>query len=173
MSPISPVDTSLAIPRAQRFGGPPPGDAARRAMGQDIPERDNPMFSPEETAEIASDLLIIVPLPASGANAGRVVSAARGVTQAEAALLQRVPARARGVLEYVRATGRRPSGNVGAREFRNGEGRLPSGGRYMEYDVDPSAGMRTGRSSRRIVIDAETGRAWYTPDHYETFIEMP
>lgn len=53
--------------------------------------------------------------------------------------------------------------------FQNREGRLPEGD-YREYTVDtPGA---TNRGKRRIVQDQETGRTFYTDDHYHNFVEI-
>lgn len=61
-------------------------------------------------------------------------------------------------------------GYVGGREFRNREGRLPRG-RYREYDVNPTSRGRP-RGAERIVIEQRTQKAYYTPDHYRTFIPL-
>ncbi|EBH9555974.1 hypothetical protein EPM56_23680 [Salmonella enterica subsp. enterica serovar Cerro] len=53
--------------------------------------------------------------------------------------------------------------------FKNKEGRLPEGN-YKEYTVD-TPGARN-RGARRIVVDQETGRAYYTDDHYQNFIQI-
>nr|WP_176453609.1 MULTISPECIES: ribonuclease domain-containing protein [Enterobacteriaceae] len=53
--------------------------------------------------------------------------------------------------------------------FKNKEGRLPEGS-YKEYTVD-TPGARN-RGARRIVIDEETGRTYYTDDHYQNFIQI-
>jgi guanyl-specific ribonuclease Sa len=50
--------------------------------------------------------------------------------------------------------------------FHNRERRLPPGHTYTEYVV-PTPGV-SGPGPQRIVID-ETGRAYYTPDHYKHF----
>ena len=55
---------------------------------------------------------------------------------------------------------------------KNAEGRLPSGGKYREYDVDPRPPAGTTRNAERIVVDESTGRAYYTDDHYRTFTEI-
>jgi ribonuclease T1 len=81
------------------------------------------------------------------------------------------PDKAHEVLRQIQArAGAPPPGYVGGRHFGNFERLLPAG-RYREYDVDP---RRPGRSRgpERIVIEQRTGRAWYTPDHYRTFVPM-
>ncbi|MBI3563197.1 MAG: hypothetical protein HY080_15940 [Gammaproteobacteria bacterium] len=53
--------------------------------------------------------------------------------------------------------------------FRNAEGKLPNGD-YREYTVDtPGVG---NRGARRIVQDINSGRTYYTDDHYQNFIQI-
>ncbi|WP_430333630.1 ribonuclease domain-containing protein [Rhodococcus sp. ACT016] len=66
-------------------------------------------------------------------------------------------------------------GTEGGRTFGNHEGRLPasSGGqkvRYQEWDVNRKQNGR-GRDAERIITGSD-GSAWYTDDHYETFVRM-
>ena len=61
-------------------------------------------------------------------------------------------------------------GYIGGRAFQNRERRLPRG-HYREYDVNPTVRGRS-RDAERIVIDQETGKAYYTDDHYRTFIPL-
>jgi ribonuclease T1 len=61
-------------------------------------------------------------------------------------------------------------GYVGGRTFQNRERRLPPG-RYREYDVNPKIPGQT-RGPERLVIEQRTGKAYYTGDHYVTFIPM-
>ena len=44
-------------------------------------------------------------------------------------------------------------------------------GRDREYDVDPKVRGKNG-GAERIVIDQRTGKAYYTADHYRTFVPM-
>ncbi len=83
-----------------------------------------------------------------------------------------VPQKATDVLKYVQThKGAAPTGYRGGRKFENRDGKLPSGGEYVEYDVDPKI-EGVGRSGERVIVDKKTGRAWYTPDHYTTFQEI-
>ncbi|GAC70042.1 ribonuclease domain-containing protein [Gordonia soli] len=65
-------------------------------------------------------------------------------------------------------------GTRGGIVFRNSERRLPatdaSGRRisYQEWDVNPKRPGRS-RDAERIVTGSD-GRAWYTADHYDTFV---
>ena len=82
-----------------------------------------------------------------------------------------VPKKARDVLaEIEKRHGEPPPGYVGGRAFQNRERRLPHGS-YREYDVNPKVHGRD-RGPERIVIERRSGKAYYTPDHYEIFIRM-
>jgi len=83
---------------------------------------------------------------------------------------QQVPDKAVKVLQYVRENGRAPEGYVGGRTFENREGRLPPDGDYREFDVDPHNGQR---NADRLIVEWNTKKAWYTGDHYRTFIPVP
>ncbi len=61
-------------------------------------------------------------------------------------------------------------GYVGGRTFQNRERTLPRG-HYREYDVHPKVPGKN-RGAERIVIDQRTGKAYYTADHYHSFIPM-
>jgi guanyl-specific ribonuclease Sa len=91
-----------------------------------------------------------------------------------------IPQRARDTLRHVRETGSAPAGQVGGRVFQN-EGR--QGGRvlpretsdgtpisYKEYDIHPHV-RGVNRGAERIVVGSD-GRAWYTNDHYMSFIQL-
>ena len=79
--------------------------------------------------------------------------------------------RARDVLAAIEARGGEPlAGYVGGRAFQNRERRLPAG-RYREYDLYPRASGQD-RGPERLVIDQTTGRAYYTGDHYRTFVPL-
>ena len=59
-----------------------------------------------------------------------------------------------------------------AGSLKNREGRLPEDGSYREYDVDPKPPKGTPRNGDRLDVDQDTGRAYFTDDHYETFTEI-
>ncbi|MDK2741413.1 MAG: hypothetical protein NDI90_00750 [Nitrospira sp. BO4] len=61
-------------------------------------------------------------------------------------------------------------GYIGGRDFQNRERLLPRG-RYREYDVNPKIPRRR-RDAERIVIEQRTGKAYYTGDHYRTFVPL-
>lgn len=80
-----------------------------------------------------------------------------------------IPQKAKDLLQTIRERqGVSPPGYVGGRAFHNRERRLPQG-RYREYDVNPKIRGRP-RDAERIVIEQKTGQAYYTADHYRTFV---
>jgi len=82
-----------------------------------------------------------------------------------------IPEFAREALKALEARHGEPlPGYVGGRPFQNREHALPRG-RYREYDVHPKVPGKN-RGAERIVIDQRTGKAYYTADHYRTFIPM-
>ena len=82
-----------------------------------------------------------------------------------------IPPKARAVLAEIQKRNGEPlPGYVGGRAFGNRERRLPRGS-YREYDVHPRTPGRS-RGAERIVIESKTGKAYYTRDHYETFLPM-
>jgi guanyl-specific ribonuclease Sa len=105
------------------------------------------------------------PLPVTGAS-----PSVAPPSQGDVVTHQGVPGKAMQVLDYVRRTGQPPDGYVGGTVFQNREGRLPEGGDYREYDVDPHHGQR---NAERIIVDVSSGKAWYTGDHYRTFEPLP
>ncbi len=81
------------------------------------------------------------------------------------------PQEAYELLAQIRQRNGRPlPGYVGGRDFLNRERKLPRG-LYREYDVYPKYPGRS-RGPERIVIDQTTGKAYYTGDHYRTFIPL-
>jgi len=81
------------------------------------------------------------------------------------------PQKARDLLDTIQdRLGAPLPGYVGGRAFHNHERRLPNG-RYREYDVNPKLRGRP-RDGERIVIEQRTGKAYYTGDHYRTFIPL-
>lgn len=80
------------------------------------------------------------------------------------------------VLAYVRANGQAMDGYVGGRRFGNFENHLPRSDtdgrpvRYQEWDVNPKIKGKN-RGAERLVTGSD-GRAWYTNDHYNTFVEV-
>jgi guanyl-specific ribonuclease Sa len=85
--------------------------------------------------------------------------------------VQSPPLKAHEILQAVQKRHGNPlPGYVGGRIFQNRERRLPFG-RYREYDVNPRIPGRN-RGPERVVIEQRTGKAYYTGDHYVTFIPL-
>ena len=82
-----------------------------------------------------------------------------------------VPQKAHDLFKQLQARHGEPlPGYVGGRDFLNRERRLPPG-RYREYDVNPKIPGRS-RDAERLVINQRTGQAYYTGNHYRTFIPL-
>jgi ribonuclease T1 len=85
-----------------------------------------------------------------------------------------VPTKALKVLKYVRENGVAMDGYVGGRKFGNYENLLPkkdaSGKRinYQEWDVNPKI-QGKNRGAERLVTGSD-GKAYYTNDHYRSFV---
>ena len=79
--------------------------------------------------------------------------------------------KAKDLLEAIQQhEGKALPGYIGGRAFQNRERRLPPG-HYREYDVNPKIRGRA-RGAERIVIEQDTGRAYYTGNHYRTFMPL-
>lgn len=105
----------------------------------------------------------------SAARASTFGRVALAESSASPALLP--PRQAEEVLEAIQQRHGEPlPGYVGGRTFHNRERTLPPG-RYREYDVHPKVPGRN-RGPERVVIEQRTGKAYYTGDHYATFIPM-
>ena len=79
--------------------------------------------------------------------------------------------KAKDLLEAIQQhEGKALPGYIGGRAFQNRERRLPRG-HYREYDVNPQLRGRS-RDAERIVIEQDTGKAYYTGDHYRTFTPL-
>lgn len=80
------------------------------------------------------------------------------------------------VLNYVKEHKKPMDDYVGGRNFGNREKKLPitdqSGKRiqYQEWDVHPHK-KEVNRGAERLVT-SNTGKAYYTKDHYQTFTEI-
>jgi guanyl-specific ribonuclease Sa len=95
--------------------------------------------------------------------------------QVQVAPKDNLPVHARETLTYIRQHGYAPPGFVGGRVFGNYEGALPRYNakrkriEYREWDVRARA-VGQNRGAERLVTGND-GRAWYTADHYRTFVE--
>jgi ribonuclease T1 len=88
-----------------------------------------------------------------------------------------IPQKVYTVLEYIRKNDSAPKGYVGGRKFGNYEQHLPRSTTrghpitYREWDVTPLFAGKN-RGAERLVTGSD-GRAWYTRNHYNSFIEVP
>lgn len=86
------------------------------------------------------------------------------------------PAYVLDVLEHIRRNGQAPDGYVGGREFQNREKRLPLKApdqkkiRYSEWDVHPKV-QGKNRGPERLITGSDHS-AYYTKDHYKTFLKI-
>lgn len=87
-----------------------------------------------------------------------------------------IPPKVFELLAYIRKNNRAPEGYVGGRKFGNFEKLLPQKTKsekpiqYREWDVNPKAEGQN-RGSERLVTGSDD-RAWYTRDHYDSFVEV-
>ena len=87
-----------------------------------------------------------------------------------------IPQAAIEVLHYVREHHVAPDNYVGGREFKNRERRLQQRTaqgtyiHYQEWDIYPKIKNKNRGPERLITGDDES--AWYTGDHYQTFIPI-
>ena len=126
-------------------------------------------------AHLVADLVclgVILSLAACGPGPNAPPSAP---AQVQAAPQDPIPVHARETLAYIRLHGYAPPGYVGGRVFGNYEGLLPRYDarrkriQYREWDVRPKAEGRS-RGAERLITGSDN-RAWYSADHYRTFIE--
>jgi len=91
-----------------------------------------------------------------------------------------IPKKAYDILERIKKNGGRPpGGHIKPSLFKNiprepGETEIPNPDKeveYIRYDVDPNY-EDSKRGRERIVIGSD-GSAWYTPDHYRNWFQMP
>ena len=85
-----------------------------------------------------------------------------------------IPSYALDVLAYIREHDESPPGVVGGRTFSNREKRLPAKDasgqplKYREWDVKKKVNGQN-RGAERLGTDSD-GKAYYTKDHYKTFV---
>ena len=88
----------------------------------------------------------------------------------------KIPQKVYEVLKYIKENDSAPEGYVGGRKFGNYEKQLPQkdeNGRrinYQEWDVNPKQQGRN-RGAERLVTGSD-GRAYYTKNHYKSFINV-
>ena len=80
------------------------------------------------------------------------------------------------VLKFIRRNGNAPDDYVGGREFMNKEKRLPAKDaqnkriRYSEWDVHAKV-KGQNRGAERLITGSDHS-AYYTRDHYKTFLKI-
>ena len=95
----------------------------------------------------------------------------RQVSAPESSLERRAPEKAYRLLDALKRRNGNPlPGYVGGKPFQNRERRLPNG-RYKEYDVNRRVPGHS-RDAERLVIEQDSGKAYYTDDHYRTFVPL-
>ena len=109
---------------------------------------------------------------AIGFGAGSLVGAIAGGMCAPSSY---IPPEAYDTLDYIDKNGSPPKGYKGGKIFendgRNGSQVLPNDGvSYREYDIHPKVTGQS-RGTERLVIGSDNS-AWYTRDHYYSFIQM-
>lgn len=132
------------------------------------------LFGPTGTPNASSSTEPTVP-SASIPSGQSAASALQDATPPLDRQLHRVakdpPQRVKDLLEAIQQHEGKPlPGYIGGRAFQNRERRLPLG-HYREYDVNPKIRGRP-RDAERIVIEQNTGRAYYTDNHYRTFMPL-
>lgn len=80
-----------------------------------------------------------------------------------------IPDYALKTLKYIREYNKAPENYVGGRTFQNREKLLPMGEKYQEWDVHPKVPGKN-RGAERLVTSSS--KAYYTNDHYRSFIEI-
>ena len=132
----------------------------RDAQPEAVPAR--PEATPEGHARQADGIEAI---PEDGQPRGRILHSPAGV-----------PAKVGKVLRHIDEYQRPPEGYEGGRPFGHHEGLLPkrdAQGRpthYQEWDVNPKIPGKN-RGPERLVTGSD-GSAYYTPDHYRSFIKI-
>lgn len=97
-------------------------------------------------------------------------------TSAEVSNEQQIPQKVLTVLSYVETHHKPMKGYVGGRIFQNREKRLPLMDAqhrqisYQEWDVNPKVAGQN-RGTERLITGSNRS-AWYTANHYRTFLQI-
>ena len=87
-----------------------------------------------------------------------------------------IPSKVYDILKYVETFHEPKQGYAGGRVFHNYEGLLPKRNtagnkiKYREWDVNPKNGVLKRGKERLVTGDDKS--AWYTKDHYKSFIKI-
>ena len=135
-------------------------------------------WDPEKTAQLANSIKFGVTLIPIGRAARLIFTACKALQAAKA--IKRIPETARQVAEHAKNTGNAQRGWKGGRTFENdGRGggqvlpRTDENGNaitYKEFDVWPFI-KGQNRGSERVVVGSNNA-AYYTYNHYQTFIPI-
>jgi guanyl-specific ribonuclease Sa len=149
---------------------------------QKVPDRALPGVQAVSGSEAASDRASLAPRPSAERSAPPrpSIEGRSGEGPTATRPRQTVPRKVLEVLDYVEKNGRAPEGYEGGRTFlnlgRDGEQSLRNFDanantvKYREWDVNPQVEGRN-RGTERLVTGSD-GRAYYTADHYRTFIRV-
>jgi ribonuclease T1 len=120
-----------------------------------------PAESQAQAAELAA---ASIDVPSTGLTEGQVAAPPTAIERT-------APEKAYDLLQVLlRRKGQPLPGYVGGKVFHNRERQLPRG-RYKEYDVNRRVPGYL-RDAERLVIEQDTGKAYYTGDHYRTFLPL-
>lgn len=120
-----------------------------------------------KTARLMNDHPIATNVVITVATRGKGKGGGKGIKEGFSPLNSNVASRWLGL----KNSGFKNSSNYMSKPFQNREGYLPKGGKYTEYDVNPTQ-SNANRGSERIVVDKNTGKGWYTSDHYNSFTRL-
>jgi guanyl-specific ribonuclease Sa len=147
-----------------------------------VPDRPLPGVQITKGADASTDQSSLAPRPAAERSwpPGRPGPGPSDESPTTGRPGQTVPRKVLQVLEYVEKNDHAPEGYEGGRKFLNlgkgGDQSLPNFDanantiKYREWDVNPHEGGRN-RGVERLVTGSD-GRAYYTSDHYRTFIRV-
>ncbi len=109
---------------------------------------------------------------AKGATAETVSNYSEPITTGD----DKIPSKVYVILKYVETFHEPKDGYVGGRVFHNFEGLLPkqntNGDKitYREWDVNPKQGIM--KRGKERLITGDDNSAWYTNNHYKSFIKI-
>jgi guanyl-specific ribonuclease Sa len=147
---------------------------------QKIPDRPLPGLQAAQGSDATTGEAGLAPRPSARRSSAPLPSSENRGGESPTATRPRptVPRKVLQVLDYVEKNGQPPEGYEGGRTFLNlgkgGDQSLPNFDsnantiKYREWDVNPHVG---NRGAERLVTGSD-GKAYYTSDHYRTFIRV-
>ena len=128
------------------------------------------------TLEIATSFYLSIAIPAlTSSTAEEITSIKQYLSEPIEISGALIPQKAIDIVDYVEENGSPMQGYKGGQAFKNSERLLPETDangvpiKYREYDVNPLV-KNVNRGTERVVIGG--GRAYYTNDHYRSFIKI-